>query len=375
MTRISKTFQLAPRPRLVFRSCTADVRIRGWDKEQVELLLRQESETMSVQEVEGGLEISTTVPLTANVPVESTAALEDCTGDLRVEALDELFVNKHRGDLSLSQVKRIEIAVVYGDVGVRGSQSLHVATLNGDLQVRGADDKVAVVGVRGDVSLKETSGQVSLHDVTGDVSILDSEGDVEVHDLNGDVELGGNLQSGQCSIETNGNVAVYLDPSSNAHLELEAPHGRVACTLKLGGAQESAHRLTGALGSGAAQLKVVAHNGDIKARQRRATKVQHESERELARADARTRREAERAQRRAEKLRRKGERLEEKARLRRERLAQKAQQRRRRSTRGAAQARAARENLEQERLAVLRMLAESKISAEQAETLLGALEG
>ncbi len=375
MTRKSKTFRLGPRPRLVFRSCTADVRIRGWDKEQVELLLRQESETMSVREVEGGLEISTTVPLTANVPAETTAAVEDCTGDLRVEALDELFVNKHRGDLSLSQVKRIEIAAVYGDVGVRGSQSLHVTTLNGDLQVRGAGGKVAVVGVRGDVSLKETSGQVSLHSVTGDVSILDSDGDVEIHDLNGDVEFGGNLQSGQCSIETNGNVAVYLDPSSNAHLELEAPHGRVACTLKLGGAQESAHRLTGALGNGAAQLKVVAHNGDIKAHQRRATKVRHESERERARAEARTRREAERAQRRAEKLRRKGERLEEKARRRSERLAQKAQQRRRRSMRVAAQARVAKKNLEQERLAVLRMLAESKISAEQAETLLEALGG
>lgn len=375
----SKTFELGQSPRLVFRSCEGGVRIQGWEKDQVELSLRKEAKALDVREVEGALEISSTTSLTAHVPVETTAVLESCVGDVRAAAVSGLHINKHRGDLSLNQVNRIETTTVYGDVQVRESQFLRLTALNGELTVQAAKDKVAIGGVRGDVVLKGATGQLDLRDITGDLSIRDPDGHVDVHDMNGDIELRGNLRSGQYNLQTNGDVAVYLAPTSDVHLDLEATSGRVASNLELSEGQESAHKLAGNLGSGTAQLKVVANNGDIKVRQMRVTDLQDETERARARAEAGARREAERAQRRAEKLRRKGERLEAKARRRNERLAQKAQERatllrRWRTKWSTPQARLGTENLEEERLAVLRMLAEGKINAEQAEALLTALE-
>lgn len=375
----SKIFQLGQSPRLVFRSCKGDMRIQGWEKDQVELLFRNEADALNARELQDSLEVSAGAPVTANVPVETTAVLESCSGEVRAVNLKELHVNKHRGDLILNRVNKIDIAAMCGDVHVRESQSLHVATLNGDLRVRGATDKVAVVRLLGRVLLKGATAQLDLCDITGDLSIRDPDGQVDVHDVNGDIELEGNLQSGQYNLETSGDVHLYLDPTSHAHLDLEAPLGRVASSLELDGVQEFEHRIAGALGNGTAQVKVLANNGDIKLRQRRVNGLEQQVDTARARTERSARREAERAQRTAEKLRDKSERLQTKARWRSERLAQKAQERAARlrrwhSTLSTPQAHGVEENLEDERQAVLRMLAEGKINSEQAEVLLTALE-
>jgi DUF4097 and DUF4098 domain-containing protein YvlB len=359
----SKVFQLGQNPRLIFRSCAGDVRIQGWEKDEVELSSRKDDSALTVQEQDGALEISATIPLTAHVPVESSAVVEKCAGDLRAAALDEVQVNTHRGDLSLYQVNTIKITAVYGDVEVRESQSLQVTTLNGDLQAGPVGQKVTVVGANGDVRLQGATAQLDLREVTGDVSIRDPDGHVDVRDVNGDVKLAGTVQSGQYHLETHGDVVIYLDPTSSVSLDLQAPLGRVACSLELGEVQESGHTLAGHLNAGTAHIKAVAHNGDVKIRQARA-----EADRAQARAEARARRAAERAQRAAERAQRTAERMRRKS----ERIEAKAH---RLSIKWSTpQAEAAKGNLEEERLAVLRMLSEGKLNSEQAEALLGALE-
>jgi hypothetical protein len=46
----SKVFQLGHSPRLIFRSCEGDVRIQGWEKDEVELSSRKDDEALNVQE-------------------------------------------------------------------------------------------------------------------------------------------------------------------------------------------------------------------------------------------------------------------------------------------------------------------------------------
>jgi DUF4097 and DUF4098 domain-containing protein YvlB len=359
----SKVFQLGESPRLIFRSCEGDVRITGWEKDEVELSSRKYDKALNVQEQEGALEISASIALTARVPVETSAVLENCAGHVRASGLNAVHVNTHRGDLSLNQVNMIEITAVHGDVLVREGQSLQVTTLNGDLKAGAVGQKVAIAGAHGDIRLQGATAQLDLREVTGDVSIRDPDGRVDVRDVNGDVKLAGTVQSGQYNLETHGDVIIYLDPTSSVSLDLEAPLGRVASNLELSEVQESAHTLAGDLGAGTAQIKAVAHNGDCRIRQTRA-----EGERAQARAEAHARRTAERAQRASERAQRTAERLRRKS----ERMEAKAH---RWSIKWSTpQAEAAKQNLEDERLAVLRMLAEGKVNSEQAEALLGALE-
>ncbi len=361
----SQTYDLGHNPRLTFHSCTADLRIAGSECDQVEIQWTDGSKDLEVQQEENALEITASASLSLTVPVQASVALDGCAGDAHIVNVEQLVVKGHRGDLSLRQVNQIEIAAVYGDVSVGTSASLQVTTLNGDILVRSVSEKVALVGIRGDVSLRDTGGQVTVRGVTGDILIHDPGGSVEARDLNGDVKLRGDLQDGQFSLEANGSIKIYLEPTSNVHLELQAPLGHIRSDLELIDALQAAHTLAGGLGTGTAQLKAVAASGDITLSREQ---VGEQLDRRLARAEARAERHARRAEHRAEKLKHKAERLEHKAQKRAARL------RRWQIKWDRAEAVERPENLEQERLAVLRMLAEQKINAEQAETLLDSLE-
>lgn len=366
VTLQSQSYELGHSPRLTFRSCAGDLRIAGWESDQVEIQCPEGSKNVQVQQEENVLEITASTSLTLNVPADTAVALEGCAGDARVANARELTVKGHRGDLSLQQVNQIEIAAVYGDVGVGNSATLQVTTLNGDLHVRSVSEKVALVGVRGDVSMSDTGGQVNVRGVNGDVLIRDPGNFVEARDLNGDIKFCGDLQDGQFSLEANGSIKICLEPTSSVHLELEAPLGRVRSRLELTDLQQDAHRFAGDLGAGVAQLKATAVSGDITLSREKGG---DRRDKWLARAEARAEREARRAERRAEKLKHKAERLEQKAQKRATRL------RRWQAAWDRPQVGQKPENVEQERLAVLRMLAEQKIDAEQAEVLLDALEG
>ncbi len=378
-TMTARSFDLGPNPHLVFRSCAGDVRIRAWRENQVQLWLDREAETLDVREAEGVLEVSATGSVTAQVPVDTGVVVMGSVGDLHVTGTSNLSVTDHRGDLTATSCGRLELATLHGDVRVRDSQYLDVQSLSGDLRVGAAQGEAQVGGVRGDVSLRGLSGQVHAFNITGSLSISHMDGRLDVHDVDGDIQFKATLQSGHYAIQTSGDVALYLGPESSVNIELQAAAGRISCTPELRNVKETPHGLTGDLGEGAAQLTVSASSGDIRVHQATVGNLQEEMERERARAEAFARREAERAQRLAEKMRRKGERLAEKARRRSERAERKAREhatkaRDWRIKWSAPRRSAAPDNLEQERLAVLRMLGEGTINAEQAEVLLQALD-
>ncbi len=365
----SQVFELGDHPRVVFNACSGDLRIQGARDGQVELLARPEAEGLHLQQTEDVLNVSSSISLTVRVPEAATVALQGCSGDLRATRVKELHVDLHRGDLVLTQVDSAELGTVNGDLEVAGSQSLRVTTLNGNARVSAVQGELVMVGVRGDIQVRAVSGRVELHGITGDIHIRNPEGQIDVHDVNGDVELSGKLCGGEYTVETNGNVRLELDHGSDARLELEAPVGSLSCNLALTDPQESAHRLQGTLGQGTSHVRIVAASGDIKVRGRRSDDVEEVLQEEIARVEECARRAAERAERMAEKMRRRGERLEEKAQRRAERIA-KMHRRMAPLHRQPASA----DDVLQERLAVLKMLSEGKINAEQAEALLSALE-
>jgi hypothetical protein len=242
-----------------------------------------------------------------------------------------------------------------------------VTTLHGDLQVQAIGESVAIAAIHGDIVLKEAKGQLTLQDITGDVIIRDPAGTLDLSNVTGDVALSGNLQTGSYHLEALGDVVLYLEAASDVLLEAEARLGAIGCGLALAETVESAHRLSGKMGQGTAHVQIVANGGDVRLRPLGADQVRQEMEKERIRAEAHARRGAERAQRLAEKA---------------EAHAAKVRRWQARSnapgpgyTAAPRQAAMSPEALQDERVAILKMLAAGKISAEQAESLLNALEG
>jgi len=362
----TKSFQLGETPCLSFRACMGQVRIQSWDLKEVQLLFS--GGEINAQEAEGALAITAAMPDAVNVPPGASVYLQSCVGDVHATDLAALRVERHQGDLSLHHVSRIELTTVHGDVQIREAQSLQVSTLHGDLHIRTLDGDLTIATVHGDILLDGAKGQLTLQDITGDVSVRDPIGHLDVRNVTGDAALSGNLQSGDYHLDALGDVTLGLEPTSDVRLELDARLGRIACGLALLETSESGHELSGKMGQGTAQVHILAHTGDIRLRALGADQVRHDMERERIWAEAHARRAAERAERMAEKARRVSERLAEKAEERA------ARAHRWQAKWGVAQ-KVTPESTEDERLAILKMLAEGKINAEQAENLLRALEG
>lgn len=358
----TKILNLGEKPRLLLRSCCGKIRIQGREEDTVELLFRGVGKAVEVQEPEELLEITSSGPVTVHVPVGATVTVEGCACDLRASSFDVLHVRKHLGDVRLKNVTTIEMTTLHGDARVETAQALLAETLYGDLRAQSITEKVSVVGMHGDISLQQISGQMDLQSVTGDLSICDPDGQLDVHDINGDVRLEGNLQSGQYKLQTSGDVMLRLAPTSNAHLELAAPLGDIRSSLDLGELQEAAHELQGTLGKGTAEIQVTSLNGDIAVRQ-----LRHDSREEHAHRHAQ--RNAEHAHRRAERARHRAERMAHKAEAKHEAWLKRWPL----GTRAQPTAVSSKDQ-ESERLAVLTMLSEGKIDAEQAQALLGALQ-
>jgi hypothetical protein len=373
-----RTFNLGSNPCLVFRSCFDDLHIQGWGKPQVQLLLVDADEEPQLREEQGTLEISANVPLTAHVPTASSVLLEGCAGDVRAIGFQQLHASSHRGDVSVARVESVELDTISGDGLVHEGRSVRASSVNGDLSILSVQDDVSAVSIRGDVALTSVRGSVEVRAINGDVSIRNPGGHLRVGDVNGSIELAGNLQSGEYELESIGDVTLYVDRASSARLKLEAPRGQIASSLEFTRTLESAHVLEGSLGNAVAEVRALSTAGDIRLRGKRASEVQQAVEEEVARAEHWAHRAAERAQHLAEKLQRRSERRERRVHRRAEHVARKAQGLaalgRAAAQRAAGRAPVNQAAVQEERLAVLRMLSQGQINAAQAEKLLAALE-
>jgi DUF4097 and DUF4098 domain-containing protein YvlB len=362
-----KSYQLGPSPRVSFDTCVGDLRVQGWDREEVQLRFRSEDGVSDAQQVDADLTITGPMPKAANVPAAASVLLRNCAGDVHATGFATLRIEQHQGDLDLQHMDQVDLKTVHGDIQACEVRSLQVAAVHGDLHVQAVAEALAVAGVHGDIVLRAAQGQLAVKDVTGDVVARNPVGQLDVRNVTGDVALSGNIQTGDYHLEALSDVALDLDTASDARLEAEAQLGRIACGLALAETAESAHKLSGKLGQGTAHIQVVTLSGDIRLRPLGADRVRHEMEKERIWTEVHARRAADRARRLAEKAEAHA------AKVRRWHLEWQT------PAPGAAaprrQERVSPETLQDERLAILKMLAEGKISAEQADSLLSALEG
>lgn len=343
----SKTFALGAAPRITLRSCVGDLRIHSWDQPEVQVLVGREEDLAHIQESEGGIEMSSLMPATVHAPAGASVTLDGCAGDVHAIGLSSVAVNKHRGDVSLHGTLKAELNGLHGDASVTNAETLSVLVMHGDLRCRSVSNGVIIRDFYGDLVLRRVGGESELSGITGDVAISDPEGPLQASAVTGDLRLRGVLRTGTSTIDILGDIYLSLDPGSDVLLDLEARLGRVRSAALLLDSAQSSHRLKGRLGNGTARLFATSSSGDIR------LSDNSEASREVKEPDAIE----------VEELLKMGRDVDERlAGVRRWRAHL------------APTSHPAPEPLEDERLAILKMLAEGKINTTQAAELLQALE-
>ena len=398
-------------PTISITECNGSLLIRGWARNDVRI--RATEGDYQAQQEGDTIMLSCRADLRVDAPFNTSVQVQTIRGDGRIKGIQgAIKLAEVNGDLVLSRVGPAEVQLTNGDLAAR--------IVDGDLQVG---------TVHGDMSVRRVAGRLEVEQIGRDLGARELMADAQVVLVRGDIRLRTDFTpEQQVQLKANGDIVARVPNFANADFILRSGRGNIRVKANLTEKTKSENEITGRLGDGGADVlleagrdlilvargdqdtewsdlgaEIGAIGADIGiefaglAEQIAAqieVQMEHMSaqleeklssmEIDMAAMDRRSARAAERIathtqqklEQAAEKLRRTAEREAEKARRKAARHRSKAAQKQRTYYGRSPEPRPADEQItEDERMAILNMVAEGKISVEDAETLLDALKG
>ena len=355
----SEQYVVGPSPHVVVVECAGSLDVRGSEREEVKV--QSDSVPCKVQPAEDRIEVR-------------------CTGNcvIRMPQGGSLEVRRVHGALQIQDVVgSVRVGTVYGACHVRRVETLHIEGAQGEVTLREVGKEVAVGSVGGSLYLRDIGGPITVGEVGGELLGRDIPYGITVGHVGGNLAVRSRFEAGTSSTFRVGGSALFrVLPWTGVRFVLPA-----AIPLKLEQGMEAftegEHRVV-TIGDGAAVVRI----------------EQAVSVRIKLRDDYPLEDEAIFAFAASEGLDQHVQRLSEHVRSRVERHLSAAQRRveraQRRAERAAQRVRGAGLHFsfalgglppasepvsDRERLAILKMLEEGKITVEQAQKLLDAIEG
>jgi hypothetical protein len=365
---MSRMISVGSSPKIIADSVGGDVSVVGWDGN--EILVKADDDEIQLQQNGDEIRFSCDDDVSLRIPKASTLIFASISGDASIRGVS--------GD--------IEIASIDGDLSIRDVGSVVVNSIESDLTLRGARGNLYVKSAEGDISIRDVDGNITLDSVADDLALRGARGNIKVNVGEDVVVYLEPRDDGNYLVTAGDDILMVLPTAANATVSM---HGD-KINVDWPGVQNDPDttQRTVVLGNGAAKISLNA-GGDIRlTNQANAAESADEFgnfaalnfdwsgfgeriSRQVQAATARAARSAEDAARRAERH-----------------AERQARRWGRTSSPPGPWADFGPKGMptppgmpksepvsEDERLAILKMLQEKKITAEQAEQLLQALEG
>lgn len=360
---LKKTLAVRSHFKIILPSAAGDLRLTGWDREEVsaktdgdslDLVLDGETVTVSCDD-----------DLILSVPRAASVRVDEANGDVEVRTL--------AGALSFGTVA--------GDLSLREIGALQVDSVEGDVAVRSCSGNVSIMRSESDVSLRDVQGSVNLDAVADDLFVRGVKGSLRARVEEDAVMYLEPLEGNPIDVFAEGDILLHVPAKTNATLSLEADEPE-NITVQIPAAMSTGtNPLSVILGEGGGAVVHLKAEGDILVTSESKDwesavefdfgagwPLPEDFAERISRTTERAARQAEAAVRRAE------------AGVRRAEENMRRQHGRRfafnwSGGRGMPPAPPTEPVSDAERMAILNMLQDKKISAEDAEKLLSALEG
>jgi hypothetical protein len=410
-----QTVPVNPNASVLIHTVHGDLRVAGWERN--ELMAKTSGSLLELVSGTFPITVSCDEDLIVYLPHASNVKVDQVSGDASLQALSgPVTLGPVDGDLTIKDLGPVTLGTVSGDVSLRNVGALNAESIAGDFTLRGGKGVCAVDTVGGDASIRDIDGMVAIENVGSDLYVRNVHAAVDVK-AGGDVALYLAPLPGQTyDITAGDDLILRLSPDTNVKLHLTGgspesihvdfpgvslPEDCAGCEVLIGQAADGMAEMLLTAGDdllvtsqadswdSAADFGVGMRDGsewsfppfelpeDFSERINR--RVQAAMERAQSHLEA--------ANRRAESS---GHRASIKIEAAMRRAEAKARAAEVRSRRGQANVRIGRWNWDvtphgpvqtsapvsdEERLSILKMLQEKKISVEEAEKLLAALEG
>lgn len=156
------TLPTSPAPEVTITEVTGSLQVQGW--ERLEIAVRAQSESLTVEEKDDFVEINCQSNCVVRLPYGSTLRVERVQGDARFKLLeDQLHIEEVMGHLSLRSVAEAQIESVMGDLDVKN--------VSGNLSVERAHGNTYIREVQGTCIINEILGNLDLRNVENDIQI------------------------------------------------------------------------------------------------------------------------------------------------------------------------------------------------------------
>lgn len=362
-----KTISAGKSPRIRVDSIGGDLSVVGWDGSDI--LVRGDDDEVRLEQNGEEISLACDDDLSLRVPKDASFEIKSIGGDAAI-----------RGVLGI-----VELNEIGGDLSMRDTGPVTIDTVQADFSLRGAKGNVYVKNAHSDVSIRDVEGNVTLDSVADDLALRGARGDVKVNVGEDVIVYLVPKADGEYKVVAGDDILLVLPPDANATLSMQGDEIRVDWP-GVEPEEDITERVI-VLGDGSAKISLSA-GGDVRVSNREDAGEFAEEFGNFAGLNfdwsgfgERISRQVERATARAAR------RAEEAA----NRVARHAE---RRARKWKVNANAGRWNwdigpngvvtpptppsepvAEEERMAILKMLQDKKITAAQADELLAALEG
>src|SRR3990172_5906140 len=200
---MSNRIVLGPKPQIKIESVSGDLRLVGWDTDEI-LLKAEEEQALSVQHDGDLVTITCRDDLSLNVPKGASLHIQSVSGDMSVRNLTGV----------------LDVDTVNGDAALREVGKVVIGSVESDFSLRGAQGDVLAKSIGGDASLREVDGSLTLDSVSDELAVRGVGGDLNVN-VDQDVVVHLDPRPGQEYYVLAGDeILVVLPPDANATLSL-----------------------------------------------------------------------------------------------------------------------------------------------------------
>jgi hypothetical protein len=354
-------------PKIIVDRIGGDISVVGWDGNEV--LIKADDDEMVIEQNGDEVRMSCEDDISLRLPKGSSLTFTRIGGDAAIRGVSgDIVIREISGDLSMRDVGSVSIESIHSDFSVRG--------IRGNLDIKKAN---------GDVSVRDVDGSVTIESVTDDLALRGARGNIKVNVGEDVVVYLEPRDDGEYFVTAGDDILMVLPHSANATVTMQGDD----IDVQWQGVDEmpDATERVVVLGTGAARI-VLSAGGDVRLTDRANAGDSADEFGNFAGLNFdwsgfgdRISRQVEQATARATK------RAEEAAR----RVERHAERHARRWTGRVTLGQSwdfgpkgvptppgppgSEQVSDDERMAILKMLQEKKITAEQAEQLLKALEG
>jgi hypothetical protein len=214
-----QTLTVIPNVDVLVHAVHGDLRVAGWERN--ELMAKTSGSFLEPVSGSTPLTVSCDEDLILYLPHTASLKVEQVSGDVSLQALSgPLTLGPVDGDLTIKDLGSVSLGKVSGDASLRHIGALNAETIGGDFSLRSGGGACAVDSIRGDASIRDVDGILAIENVDSDLYVRNVHAAVSVK-AGGDVALYLEPLPGQTyDITAGDDLILRLSPEANVKLHL-----------------------------------------------------------------------------------------------------------------------------------------------------------